>query len=100
MKRITIPILICLFALTLTGCSAKGKLYKKSFVLRKVSENVPSEKYKFDHIEPIPDADVSTEIYHFRSKERDMEFTAVNTRAPAFFESGLYGKTLTIKYAE
>lgn len=100
-KKMLISSLLILALLTLVGCgSADGPLYKKSHVLKKVSQNIPSEKYKFDRIEPVPDASVSTEIYYFKSKDRDLEFRAINTRQSVFFESGLYGKCLHIKYAE
>lgn len=100
MKRIFATILLCIFTLSLIGCGAKGKLFNKSFVLKKVAENVPSEKYKFVSKEPVADAKVSTEIYNFQSLERDLQFRAINTRVPAFFESGLYAKSLQIKYAD
>ncbi|MDO4966918.1 MAG: hypothetical protein Q4E51_09465 [Lachnospiraceae bacterium] len=100
MKRISFTIIICILTLFVTGCSAKGPLHKKSYVIKKVAEDVPSERYKFDRKEPVPDADVSTEIYYFKSKDRDLEFRAINTRGPAFFESGLYAKALHILYAD
>ncbi len=86
--------------LSLIGCGAKGKLYNKSFVLKKVAETVPSEKYKLVSIDPVPDANVSTEIYNFKSLDRDLQFRAINTRVSAFFESGLYAKSLQVKYAD
>ena len=101
MKKILTTVLLTLLLFTLSGCgSAKGSLYKKSYVLNRVAKTVPSEKYVFDRIEPVPDKDVSTEIYYFKSSERDLEFRAINTRAPAFFESGLYAKYLNIKYVD
>ena len=100
MKRIFATILLCIFTLSLIGCGAKGKLFNKSFVLKKVAETVPSEKYKFTGKEPVADANASTEIYYFQSLDRDLQFRAINTRVPAFFESGLYAKSLQIKYAD
>ena len=101
MNKKSLTIIIVLSVLALTGCgSAKGSLYKKSFVLKKVSEYIPSEKYKLDRIEPVKDADVSTEIYYFKSKERDLVFRAINTRTPAFYEANLYCKSINFKYPE
>lgn len=100
MKRLLTTILICLFALSLVGCGPNGKLYKKSYVLKRVSNTVPSEKYKFARKESVPDASASTEIYYFESLERDLQFRAINTRLPAFFESGLYTKNIQVKYAD
>lgn len=93
--------ILILTVICLTGCGGKqGKLHKKKYVLKKVSREVPSEKYKFDRKEKVPDSDVSTEIYYFKSKDRDLEFRAINTRRPILFEANLYGKSLEIKYAE
>lgn len=50
--------------------------------------------------EPVPDAHASTEIYYFKSLDHDFQFRAINTRIPAFFESGLYAKSLQFKYAD
>lgn len=100
MKRTFTAILICIFILSLVGCGPNGKLYKKSYVLDKVADNVPSEKYEFVKKEKVPDADVSTEIYYFKSLERDLQFRAISTRFSAFFDSGLYTKGLQIKYAD
>ena len=100
MKKTLITILICIFTLSLIGCGPTGKLYKKSFVLKKTAEYVPSENYKFVGKEAVPDAHVSTEIYKFQSLDRDLQFRTINTRVPAFFESGLYTKSLQVKYAD
>ena len=100
MRKVVTGILVCIFALSLVGCGPDGKLYKKAYVIRKVADNVPSEKYKFVKKETVSDANVSTEIYYFKSLDRDLQFRAINTRVPAFFESGLYTKALQIKYAD
>lgn len=100
MEKIFTTIIICILALSFVGCGPNGKLYKKSYVLRRVSNTVPSEKYKFVKKEPVPDASASTEIYYFESLERDLQFRAVNTRLPAFFESGLYARNIQVKYTE
>ena len=101
MKKSYFIILILLIALSLTGCgSKKGELYKKRVVLKRVARVVPSENYKLDRIEPVQDSDVSKEIYYFKSKDRDLEFRAINTRQPVLYESGLYGKALKVLYAE
>ena len=85
----------------LSGCgSANGPLYNKSYVLDKVAEQVPNEHYKLDRVEKVKDADVATEIYYFKSKDRDFEFRAINTRKHAFYDSGLYAKALYVKYDE
>lgn len=101
MNRIAILLLLIICAVSMVGCGQKkGKLFKKKYVLKRVAENVPDEKYKFSRIEKVKDAEVSTEIYYFESKERDFEFTAVNTRQPIMYESGLYGKSLRVQYAD
>ena len=92
---LAIGVLMCV---AMTGCGAKGSLYSKKVVLTKVSENIPSEKYEFVSVEPVPDADTSTEIYTFRSLERDMEFEAVNTRVPITYGAGAHTKRLQLYY--
>lgn len=94
-------LLLALTAMLVTACGGpQGDLYKPSKVKKVVKESVPSEKYKFIGVEEVPDAEVSTEIYTFRSKERDLEFTAINTRRIVMFGSNLYGKAVYVNYVE
>ena len=97
-------ILLCLLFLVtitlLTGCGAHGRLYGKSKVLDYVRKEVPQEEYTFEGAEKVPGADVSTEIYTFRSKERDLEFVVKNTRASVIMDSALYGRTIIPQYVE
>lgn len=87
-------------ATMLTGCGKQGRLYGKSKVLDYMQEKVPQEKYSLKSVEKVPDADVSTEIYTFQSKERDLEFVAKNTRNAVFSDAGVYGKAIVPQYVE
>lgn len=84
----------------LTGCGAQGRLYGKSTVLEYMENEVPQEKYTLESVKKVPDADVSTEIYTFSSKERDLEFVAENTRSRVFMDTGIYGRAIKSKYVE
>lgn len=101
MRKSVILLLLLTVAVTmLTGCSAHGRLYGKSKVLNYMEKSVPREEFTFESKEKVDDADVSTEIYHFRSKERDLEFTAINTRSSIFTDAAIYQRTIIPKYIE
>lgn len=99
MKKRMAIIVILIFTLLLAGCgSPKGALYKKSKVKKIVREVVPSERYELIRVEPVKDAEATTEVYTFRSKQRNFEFTADNTRRHVFFD--MYGKYVQVNYAD
>ena len=94
-------LIVLIILVTFTACGGpQGDLYSKTQVKKTVKENVPTEKYKLISVEPVLDAEVSTEIYTFESKERDLTFQAINTRRPVMFNAGIYGKSLEVKYTD
>ncbi len=98
MKRIFMFLTILVTVTMLTGCGAQGRLYGKSKVLEYMEDEVPQEEYSLISVEKVPDAKVSTEIYTFQSEERDLEFTAKNTRSSVFPDSAVYGRTIVPQY--
>ena len=99
-KSIFLSVMVFVAVTMLTGCGAQGRLYGKSKVLEYMEDEVPQEKYSLKSVEQVPDADVSTEIYTFQSKERDLEFVAENTRSSVFVDSAVYGRAIVSKYVE
>ena len=101
MRKHIFLLIATIMLLSCCGCGAPdGSLYSKSKVLERVRDKVPSENFTLDFIEPVPDSKVSTEIYHFKSSDRDFEFTATNTRTNMLFEDAVYGKTVIVNYAD
>ena len=101
MRKSMLFALTALLAVTmLTGCGAHGRLYGKSKVLKCMEDEVSQEKYSLKSVEKVPDADVSTEIYTFQSKDRDLEFVAKNTRSSVFPDSAVYGRAIIPQYVE
>ena len=98
-KKLLLLLILTVAASTLAGCGAQGKLYGKSKVLEYMKNEVPREEFTFDRVEKA-DSDVSTEYYYFRSTERDLEFTAKNTRTSIFPDSAVYGRKIIPQYVE
>ena len=99
-RRVLLFLLLTLVITTQTGCGAQGKLYGQSKVLEYMENAVPQEEYTFESMEKVDDTDVPMEIYHFRSKERDLEFVAKNTRTSIFDNAAVYRKTIVSEYVE
>lgn len=99
-KKLLSLLLLTVATSMLTGCGAQGRLYGKSKVLEYMEENVPREEFTFEKMEKVDDAEVSTEIYYFSSKERNLDFIAQNTRSSVFPDSAVYGRTIISKYVE
>lgn len=97
-RGISLLIFCALAVSALTGCkSIDDDPAKKSEVLKRVKQEVPSEKYEYLSMTRDESSRPKVDEYLFRSKERDITFTAVSTLAPFGIDGGTIGYNDSIR---
>jgi len=101
-KRAGLLIILSLLLTLLAACAdANGELASKEKVLNKVNETT-NEKYELISIDRDTESVPKVDIYHFKSKERDMYFDVISTlRSVGIDESSLgYEQWIMVGYAD
>ena len=93
---------VLLFVLLMGSCYGYGFIPSKREVENEVAQTVENEEYELDRVEKIRTRP-RKKVYHYKSKERDMEFTATSALIPQytfFFQFKYYERYVYTDYVQ